>query len=102
VVRYHHECFDGTGYPEGLSGIDIPLLARVLAVADAYESMTGKRPHRKALPVASARLELERGRGAQFDPEVVDAFVAVLDRRAASAATGLFASGAQDGPVLPA
>lgn len=102
VVRYHHERFDGEGYPEGLSGIDIPLLARVLAVADSYESMTGKRPHRKPLPVASARIELERGRGAQFDPEVVDAFLAVLDRRAGAASTGLFATGPHEGPVLPA
>ena len=102
VVRYHHERFDGKGYPEGLSGIDIPLLARVLAVADSYESMTGKRPHRKPLPVATARVELERGRDAQFDPEVVDAFLAVLDRRTGAASTGLFASSAHEGPMLPA
>ena len=102
VVRYHHERFDGTGYPEGLSGIDIPMLARVLAVADSYESMTGKRPQRKALPVASARVELERGRGTVFDPEVVDAFLAVLDRRVGAASTGLFAMGSHEGPMLPA
>ena len=102
VVRYHHERFDGAGYPEGLSGIDIPLLARVLAVADSYESMTGKRPHRKALPIASARLELARERGAAFDPEVVDAFTAVLDRRAGAASTGLFAMEPHAGTSLPA
>ncbi len=102
VVRHHHERFDGTGYPEKLSGIDIPLLARVLAVADSYESMTGKRPHRKALPLATARLELEQGRGSAFDPEVVDAFLTVLDRRAGAASTGLFAGGTHEGPVLPA
>jgi HD-GYP domain-containing protein (c-di-GMP phosphodiesterase class II) len=101
-VRHHHERFDGTGYPEKLSGIDIPLMARVLAVADSYESMTGKRPHRKALPLATARLELEQGRGSAFDPEVVDAFLAVLDRRAGAASTGLFATGAHEGTVLPA
>ena len=75
IVRYHHEWFDGNGYPEGLAGEKIPLEARILAVADAFESMTGKRPHRKRLPFGTARAELQAGAGSQFDPEVVAAFL---------------------------
>jgi two-component system cell cycle response regulator len=79
-VLAHHERPDGTGYPHGLAGVEIPLEARILAVADAYEAMTSDRVYRAALPVSDARAELERCAGTQFDRLVVDAFVRVLDR----------------------
>ncbi len=73
VVRYHHERFDGGGYPLGLKGDEIPLLARIFAVADAFDAMTNDRPYRTALPTDEAMSELRRHRGRQFDPQVVDA-----------------------------
>lgn len=79
-VLAHHERPDGLGYPFGLSGEQVPLQARILAVADAYEAMTADRVYRRALPKAEARAELERCRGTQFDPRVIDAFLALLDR----------------------
>ncbi|MBJ7329577.1 MAG: HD domain-containing protein [Solirubrobacteraceae bacterium] len=79
-VLAHHERPDGRGYPFGLSGEQVPLEARILSVADAYEAMTADRCYRTALPDAAARAELQRCRGTQFDPEVIDAFLTVLDR----------------------
>jgi HD-GYP domain-containing protein (c-di-GMP phosphodiesterase class II) len=79
-VLTHHERPDGLGYPEGLAGDEIPLEARILAVADAYEAMTSERIYRSALYPGEARAELERGAGSQFDPRVVGAFMRVLDR----------------------
>jgi len=78
VILAHHEHWDGTGYPRGLSGGDIPLGARILAVVDAYESMTHGRPYRPPLPQAQAIGELRREAGRHFDPEVVDAFQLAL------------------------
>jgi diguanylate cyclase (GGDEF)-like protein len=78
TVRYHHEHFDGSGYPEGLAGSQIPLAARVLAVADAFDAMTSSRAYREAMSVQQACEELGRGRGKQFDPDVVDAFLVVI------------------------
>jgi ribonuclease P protein subunit RPR2 len=75
VVRSHHERWDGAGYPDGLRGADIPLGARVFAVADTLDAMTNDRPYRPALPWESARKEILAERGLQFDPDVVDAFV---------------------------
>ncbi|MGH9000570.1 MAG: HD-GYP domain-containing protein [Acidimicrobiia bacterium] len=82
VVRHHHESFDGTGYPDGLSGTEIPLTARVFAVADAFDAMTTARPYRPALSTEAAVGELRRMSGSQFDPDVVCAFVALCDRLA--------------------
>jgi diguanylate cyclase (GGDEF)-like protein len=79
-VLAHHERPDGQGYPHGLSGNDIPLEARILAVADAYEAMTSDRVYRPALSPSAAREELLRCAGTQFDGRVVDAFLTVLDR----------------------
>jgi diguanylate cyclase (GGDEF)-like protein len=79
-VLHHHERVDGSGYPRALAGEEIPLEARILAVADAYEAMTSDRPYRAALPLESAREELRRGAGRQFDGEVVSAIERVLDR----------------------
>jgi diguanylate cyclase (GGDEF)-like protein/PAS domain S-box-containing protein len=80
AVRHHHERFDGTGYPRGLLGNEIPLLARVLAIADAYSAMTVDRPYRQALSDQEALAELEAGAGSQFDPELLQAFVKVLEK----------------------
>jgi diguanylate cyclase (GGDEF)-like protein len=79
-VLAHHERPDGKGYPHGLSGSDIPLEARILAVADAYEAMTSDRVYRPALTSEAAREELVRCSGSQFDSRVVDAFLGVLSR----------------------
>jgi putative nucleotidyltransferase with HDIG domain len=79
-ILAHHERPDGKGYPRGLSGDEIPLEARILAVADAYEAMTADRPHRSAHSAEVARGELEAGAGTQFDAEVVTLFLAALAR----------------------
>jgi putative nucleotidyltransferase with HDIG domain len=78
LIVHHHERVDGKGYPSGLDYERIPVGARILAVADAFEAMTSDRPYRKALPLDVAIGELERGRGTQFDPTIVDHFIAVL------------------------
>jgi len=75
MVRHHHERFDGTGYPDGLSGEVIPRGARILAVADAYDAMIRERPYRKAMSFEKACAEIERCSGRQFAPEVADAFL---------------------------
>jgi putative nucleotidyltransferase with HDIG domain len=81
IVRHHHERWDGTGYPDGLSGRAIPIGARIVAVCDAYRAMTEDRPYREALGPDEARRELEQGAGTQFDPDCVAAFLRALDRR---------------------
>jgi putative nucleotidyltransferase with HDIG domain len=78
VVRHHHERFDGNGYPDSLAGDDIPLLARVIGVADAYNAMTSDRPYREAMPSRVARLRLAQAVETQFDTSVVAAFEAIL------------------------
>jgi HD-GYP domain-containing protein (c-di-GMP phosphodiesterase class II) len=79
-IMHHHERIDGRGYPMGLAGDEIPEFARVLAVADAFDSMTSNRSYRGARPVAEAIEELRKWSGTQFDPAFVDAFVAALKR----------------------
>jgi putative nucleotidyltransferase with HDIG domain len=78
IVRHHHERVDGNGYPDRLSGDDIPLLARIIAVADGYNAMTSDRPYRDAMPSRVARLRLAQAVEAQFDTSVVAAFEAIL------------------------
>lgn len=80
VVRSHHERWDGTGYPDGLPGAETPRLARVLAVADAYDAMTTDRPYRRAMTGDEARREIKRNAGTQFDPAVVVAFLQIDTR----------------------
>jgi diguanylate cyclase (GGDEF)-like protein len=82
IVRHDHERWDGSGYPDGLRGGDIPIGARIVFVVDAYHAMTSDRPYRQGMPEAEAQVQLRTGAGTQFDPEVVDAFLRVLDRRA--------------------
>ncbi len=77
-VAHHHERWDGGGYPDGLRGEEIPLEARILAVADAYDAMTSHRPYRRAIPPEDAVWELLDASGSQFDPQVVDAFLRAL------------------------
>ncbi len=83
IVRAHQERFDGDGYPAGLKGEEIPKIARIITVADAYVAMTDERVYRKARQHGDAVEELKRCSGTQFDPEVVEAFLKVLEQRAA-------------------
>jgi two-component system, cell cycle response regulator len=86
LVRSSHESFDGTGYPDALTGEEIPLGARIIAVCDAYDAMISDRAYRRALSHDDAVAELRRCAGTQFDPEVVDAFIATLGSHALTAA----------------
>lgn len=81
VVRHHHERWDGRGYPDGLGTDEIPVAARVFAVADTLDAITTDRPYRRAAPLAEARRRIEEASGTQFDPTVVEALAAVPDRR---------------------
>lgn len=81
LVMRHHERWDGSGYPSGLRGQEIPLASRIIAVADAYDAMTSSRPYRGALSHEEAVAEIKRGIGQQHDPAVVDAFLSVIERR---------------------
>lgn len=74
-IKYHHERFDGKGYPEGLKGKDIPLIARIIAVADTFDAITSDRPYRKGLPTEYALEEIKKVKGTQLDPEIVDTFL---------------------------
>jgi HD-GYP domain-containing protein (c-di-GMP phosphodiesterase class II) len=79
VVRHHHERWDGLGYPDRLRGDEIPLAARVFAVADALDAITTDRPYRRAAPLGEARRRIKESAGSQFDPEVVDALESTPD-----------------------
>jgi len=78
LIRHHHEWYNGKGYPDGLSGENIPLGARILTVADAYDAMRSDRPYRKALSEEKAIQELKHGSGRQFDPQIVEVFLEIL------------------------
>jgi response regulator RpfG family c-di-GMP phosphodiesterase len=78
IMLHHHERWDGKGYPDGLAGLDIPLLSRVLAVADSFDAMTNNRPYRSAMSVADAVVELEKNKNTQFDKQIVDVFLKIL------------------------
>jgi len=79
IVKYHHERIDGNGYPEGLTGENIPFLARILSVVDAFDAMSTDRLYRKMLGLEEAKKQLLYGAGTQFDAQVVDAFLKLLD-----------------------
>jgi putative two-component system response regulator len=85
MARYHHERYDGAGYPEGLAGEEIPLLARIIAVADTYVALVSDRPHRVEFTRGSAAAQIKGQSGTAFDPVVVDAFLAIKDRLGALA-----------------
>ena len=78
IIRHHHERYDGGGYPDGLRGRDIPLGSRIMAIADSFDAMNSNRPYRPPLPKEKIISELERAKGTQFDPEVVDIFLGIL------------------------
>ncbi len=78
-ILAHHERWDGTGYPQGLKESSIPLLARITAIADAYEVMSHGRPYKKAMSKNEIIAEFRRCSGKQFDPELVEVFLAVLE-----------------------
>ena len=78
-ARWHHERYDGTGYPDGLAGNAIPEIARIIAVADAYDAMTSRRSYREVLPQEKVREELEKGKGTQFDPVYADIMLSIMD-----------------------
>lgn len=78
-IHHHHERWDGGGYPGGLAGDDIPLGARILCIADSYDAMTSNRAYRRKMPESAARAEIVRCKGMQFDPELVEVFLGILD-----------------------
>lgn len=97
IVRHHHERVDGCGYPDGLAGDEIPLISRIISVADAYNAMTSDRPYRDAMPSRVARLRLAQAVESQFDTSVVAAFEAIL-----AGATEAYRSGSRDDFTLVA
>ena len=78
-AKYHHEKYDGTGYPKGLKGKEIPEIGRIIAVADVFDALVSKRHYKEAMDVESAKQEILRGSGTQFDPEIVQVFLNLLD-----------------------
>ena len=80
IVRHHHENWDGTGYPDALSGENIPVGARVLAVVDCYDALTSDRPYRRALSHQCAIAMIRERRGTMYDPEITDAFLRVIEK----------------------
>lgn len=84
IILHHHERYDGNGYPHGLKGEQIPLKSRILSVADSFDAMVSKRPYRDPMPRERAIAEIKSGSGSQFDPEIVDAFLRVLEKEDAA------------------
>ena len=78
IVKHHHERYDGRGYPSQLKGEDIPYLARIAAVADAFDAMTSRRVYRDSLPIDVVITEIEKNKGTQFDPNIAEAFLEIL------------------------
>jgi putative nucleotidyltransferase with HDIG domain len=101
IVRHHHERIDGLGYPDGLSGDEIPLISRIIAVADAYNAMTSDRPYRDAMPSRVARLRLAQAVESQFDTAVVAAFEAILASAAEAYRMGQDPAFALEASLLP-
>ena len=78
-ARWHHERYNGRGYPDGLSGESIPLEARIIGVADAYDAMTSNRAYSSVRPQEQVRAEIERCKGSQFDPVIADVMISIMD-----------------------
>ncbi len=81
VIRHHHEFYNGTGYPDGLKGEAIPLLARIVSLAEVFDAMVSNRPYRKALPLSEAIKEIKRCSGTQFEPRLVDILVRLIEEK---------------------
>jgi HD-GYP domain-containing protein (c-di-GMP phosphodiesterase class II) len=81
IIAAHHERFDGSGYPLGISGDEIPMISRIVSVADAYSAMVSDRPYRRALSTDEAVDQLVKGSGTSFDPEIILAFTELLNDR---------------------
>jgi putative two-component system response regulator len=79
IAQSHHEKWDGSGYPDSLKGIEIPISSRITAIADVFDALTSKRPYKEPFSVEDALVIIRAGRGSQFDPDVVDAFFAIQD-----------------------
>jgi putative two-component system response regulator len=86
IARSHHERWDGTGYPDGLSGVEIPLVGRIVALADVFDALITKRPYKEAIPYETARAIILNESGGHFDPYVVDAFKNIPEERLLSLA----------------
>jgi energy-coupling factor transport system substrate-specific component len=78
-ARYHHERYDGRGYPDGLKGEEIPLYGRIIGVADAFDAMTANRVYRKQMDFSYVFNEMKNGKGTQFDPQIVDILLRLID-----------------------
>jgi HD-GYP domain-containing protein (c-di-GMP phosphodiesterase class II) len=103
IVLHHHEAWDGSGYPHGLKGVEIPFGARVIAVADSFDSITSDRPYRRGMSVAQAVDVLRQGRGQQWDPQVVDAFLlSIADQLESPQQPRLLVVPAMPEPSVPA
>ncbi|WML58901.1 HD-GYP domain-containing protein [Neobacillus sp. PS2-9] len=81
MVLYHHEKFDGTGYPHELQGESIPLVARIMAVSDAFDAMTSRRKYRNEIDLEYAMNEIRNGKGTQFDPQIADVFLELIEKK---------------------
>ena len=92
IILHHHEHWNGSGYPLGLAGEDIPLLARILSAADSFDAMTTKSSYKKRMPMEAARRELKSGAGTQFDPRIVAALFEALDKSELAGTLGLLVS----------
>jgi len=104
AIQHHHEWWDGTGYPAGLSGKEIPLAARIISVADAFDAMSSDRPYRRALDREIVISEIQRFSGVQFDPDIAKEFIAILDTGVCEVDPELLADVVGDsktGPRLP-
>jgi putative nucleotidyltransferase with HDIG domain len=102
IVLHHHERWDGGGYPQGISGEEIPLGARIFSIIDTYDAMTSKRPYKEALPIATARAEIERCAGTQFDPRIVKEFLRIVDEDLIEARARVESESAAAEPPAPA
>ncbi len=99
AIRHHHEWWDGSGYPDGLCGDDIPLTARIIHLADAFDAMTCDRPYRRRLPLQQAVEELRRFAGVQFDPELTKEFLVILESRSRDVDLDFLAEAMTAGPT---
>jgi len=80
IAGYHHEKWDGTGYPNGIAGDQIPMSARIVAIADVFDALTMKRPYKDPWPIDKALEEMERGAGSHFDPDLIRSFIGIIDK----------------------